>query len=188
MSKKLKDSRVADWGEYYASRGVEVDFSNIIIPKYDDKLWRPVLMPAHRELSLDKMLSLMRKNYDVKTYVPGDNLDLRVRWNARSNTLGSYVLIVRRELGYLAQSTEEADPYGMIGMNLRERLALGDKVYAETGKHLDRKGIVTLCTGSRCDGDGSVPGVYRGSGGTIWVSLSVCDFSAGHAGLREAVS
>lgn len=189
MSIKSNDSRIIDWRDHFGSRGLDVDFSGIVIPKYDDKLWRPVLMPAHRELPLNATLAMTQQNYIVTTYVRGNDLDREVIYNARSRTLGSYVILVRMgmepDLEYQGKSTREADPLLLIGMNLRERLILGGKVFAETGKHLDVVGW-TLCTGSRGAG-GSVPGVdlYDCKVRVGWSHLDAPD---AQGGLREAVS
>lgn len=191
MSKKSNDSRVIDWKNHYESRGFEADFSNIIIPKYDDRLLRPVFMPAHRELPLNATLAMARKNYVVTTYVSGDDLDGKIIRNARSRTIGSYVILVRIGIGpdedYLGKSINDADPNGIIGINLRERLILGDKAYAETGKHLDLNAVGwTLCTGS-CDSDGRVPRMYWYDD-AVRVDWGFSGDSSPQCGLREAVS
>lgn len=189
MSKKSNDSRIIDWGNHYESRGFEADFSNIIIPKYDDKVWRSVLMPAHQELSLNATLAMARQNYAVTTYVQDDDLDEEIIHNARSRTIGSYVILVRIGMEpdpeYLDKSTNTADPFGMIGMNVRERLILGDKVFAETGKHVDAIGW-TRCTGSR-GFHGSVPDMFW-SDDEVHVYWCYPDFSGARDGLREAVT
>jgi len=189
MSKKSKDARIIDeWRAHYADRGFDAKFPNIIIPEHDSKLFRPVLMPAFRELPQNATLALVRKNCDVVTYVADDNLDRHIIHNARSRTLGSYVILVRKgfepDEAYLGRSTNEVDPYLLIGMNVRERMILGDKVLAETKKHLDVKGW-TLCTGSRY-ADGNVPYV-RFYGVEVHVYWDNPDDSDTRFGLREAV-
>lgn len=188
MSKKSNDSRIIDWMGYYESRGFMPDFSNIIIPKYDDKLWRPVLMPAHQELPLNATLAMAQQNYKVTTYILNDDLDHHVPWNDRSNIEGSYVVLVRRgfEPDYVCYDTlpNIADPHkGRI--NLRERMILGDKVYTETGKHLDVKER-TCCTGSRTN-IGCVP-VVSWSGDEVRVGWGRYDGSGEWGGFREVVS
>lgn len=89
-------------------------------------------------------------------------------------------------LGLSVYQTLEKGITQAEGITLRERLLMEIAYFAETGKHLDVKGV-TLCSGSRYS-DCCVPGVYlytRGEVGVGWYSLGSSDSKGG---IRRAVT
>ncbi len=143
---------------------LKVDLSGILIP---DKPKTPSRLRFRIEGRTHNMLLFYeRKQYEVWTvYTREDDIDTAIIWNA-PRPIGSYAFWVRDtiepEKKYLCRPQLEADPQGIIGVNLYERRLDGFQYFTETGNHLDIKGA-TICTGSR-DIYGSVPNVCWLSG------------------------
>lgn len=145
--------------------GIEVDFRNVRIPpKPTEGRWRLIGIAAG--LTMNRAAAVYKKilvAHDSRCNLLkySDDLDATVVKNARTSER-SYFVWVRDSLGpdatYLGKSTCDADPDGLIGETLPERLVHGAVHFIETKKHLDVVGG-TLCTGSR-NSDGSIPYVY----------------------------
>ncbi|MDB4984415.1 MAG: hypothetical protein JWM20_594 [Patescibacteria group bacterium] len=173
------------WQEFYQSAfGIEVDLSAVQVPE----------KPAegnYRLLFIAKGLTT-NKVYDSWKFPKwryNDDLDKAVPTNKRTAT-ESYAIWVligdEPDQEFLGKSTKTADPSMEIGMTLLERMIFESKYFAETGKHLDVKGV-TFCSGSRYS-DGSVPCVDLNADGKVCVSWYDLDDSNAKYGVRRAVS
>lgn len=167
-----------EWQKFWkAQLGWGVDFSGVIIPpKPQIGSWRLLILP--KGMTNNKMFARMEQMFKCWKYT--NDLDAEVPINART-TENHYAVWVRDGVEpdeeFLEKSVCEADLDMKIGMTLLERLTFGIKYFAETGKHLDIKGV-TLCSGSR-HSCGDVPYVrWDPLGGTVLVGWRNVD-SAG---------
>ena len=148
-----------EWYKFYKNKfGWDVDFSRVIIPTMPSMgKWRLLFIPKGMRLNL--AFEVCTKLF--KTWRYNDNLDDAVTKNIRT-TGDHYAVWVRDEAEpdkeFLGKSTRQADPDMKIGITLLERIIFEIKYFAETGKHLDVKGL-TLCSGSR-NSVGGVPSAY----------------------------
>lgn len=175
----------AFYGDYL---NMKVDVSGLVIPAKPKGLWR--LRFVAEGLTNNQLLSATRKHCKVWTAYQDDDLDTAILWNKRT-TQQTYAVWLPDSIEppkkYLGKSPNEADPEGLIGVTLLERMLDGFQYFMETKQHLDIRGG-TFCTGSR-DPDGSVPYVY-------WFPYDewvyVCDVhpddSVAGYGLRPAVA
>ncbi len=173
-----------DWQKFYQSAfGVEIDFTGVGVPEQPDGNYR--LLFIAKGFTPNKV-------YDAWKFPKwryNDNLDKVVTVNKRSAT-ESYAIWVlagdEPDAEFLGKSTNQADPGMEIGMTLLERMIFESKYFAETGKHLDIKGV-TFCSGSR-DSDGCVPGVDWGTSGKVYVNWYSLGNSNAKDGVRRAVT
>lgn len=174
-----------EWQKFYQSAfGIEIDFTGVTVPERPEGNYR--LLFIAKGLTPNKV-------YDAWTFPKwryDNDLDKAVPINKRTAT-ESYAIWVlagdEPDSEFLGKTTNQADPNMEIGMTLLERMIFESKYFAETGKHLDVKGV-TFCSGSR-DSGGDVPyvcldtddrGVY-----VIWCRM---DSSLSERGVRRAVS
>ena len=184
-----KDNELCvEWQKFYSDHfKITADFFGVEIPEKPSKgSWKLIFIPVG--LTMNSVLAVMQIKFIVWTYA--EDLDVSIPTNTRTSAQ-SYAVWVRigdePDEEYLGQSTDQADPYGKIGMTLLERLVFEVKFFVETGNHPDYKGV-TFCTGSRYS-DGGVPGMCWGSGsGKVGVSWYDVDCSHPSCGLRQAVS
>ena len=184
----------AYWEKVYALHfGVETDFSGAVIPtKPTDGKWRLIgiakgLSMNHAAAMYEKILVAHDSQGSVWKY--SEDLDAVVTKNARTSGESYFIWVqggLEPDAAYLGKSTRDADPDGLIGETLLERLVHGSVRLVETKQHLDEKGI-TLCSGSRGSG-GGVPYVdWYSADRKVFVGwYDVGDADPGD-GLRQAV-
>lgn len=173
-----------EWQKFYQSAfGIEIDFTGVAVPEKPEGNYR--LLIIAKGLTPNKV-------YDAWTFPKwryDNDLDKAVPTNKRTAT-ESYAIWVlagdEPDAEFLGKSTNDADPNMEIGMTLLERMIFESKYFAETGKHLDVKGV-TFCSGSRRSG-GGVPGVCLDTGGGVGVRWYDMDRSGSERGVRRAVS
>jgi hypothetical protein len=173
-----------EWQKFYQSAfGIEIDFTGVAVPEQPEGNYR--LLFIAKGMTPNKV-------YDAWTFPKwryDDNLDKAVPTNKRTAT-ESYAIWVQAgdepDTEFLGKSTKQADPNMEVGITLLERMVFESKYFAETGKHLDVKGV-TFCSGSR-NSDGRVPGVYLGTDGEVYVGWYYLDHSDSKCGVRRAVS
>lgn len=173
-----------EWQKFYQSAfGIEIDFTGVNVPEKPEGNYR--LLFIAKGLTPNKV-------YDAWTFPKwkySDDLDKAVPINKRTAT-ESYAIWVlagdEPDSEFLGKTTNQADPNMEIGMTLLERMIFESKYFAETGKHLDVKGV-TFCSGSR-HSDGNVPGVYLSSDGEVRVNWYFLADSNSKNGVRRAVS
>lgn len=184
----------AYWEKVYALHfGVETDFSGAVIPtKPTDGKWRLIgiakgLSMNHAAAMYAKILRAHNSRWNLWKY--NDDLDHTVTKNARTSGESYFIWVqggLDPDAAYLGKSTRDADPDGLIGETLLERLVHGAVRLVETKQHLDEKGI-TRCSGSR-DSDGDVPYVCWDSGSRgVRVGWCVIGRASPGRGLRQAV-
>ncbi len=176
-----------EWEAFYRDHfDLDVDFTNVLVPEADDQTLRAQFMPSLSELSHNRILYVMEKSFSVSIYDGQIDLDKCVTKNSR-NGIMSYAIResgeVMPDLKYFSKSAEEADPNGVIGMNMREAMVLIYKTIVD-GKRLQG---FTLCTGSR-DDNGRVPCLnFDYTYKVLRVDFYSLDFLNPNAGLREVV-
>ncbi len=172
-----------EWRKFYKTKfDWDVDFSFVIIPVMPNVgKWR--LLFVARGLTCN--LALKKASLLFKTWKGRDDLDKDLK-NIR-NTDSHYAVWVRDkvepDIETLGKSTNEADPDMKKGITLLERIVFEIKYFAETGNHLDFKGV-TFCSGSRYAG-GDVPRAFWGGGGLNIGSRNPDDSVSG-CGVRSA--
>lgn len=178
-----------DWQNFYQSIGITVDLSTVSIPtKPTTGKWR--LLFIAKGLTCNKIYELWNfpkwKNYD--------DIDKGMKHARTTET--TYAIWVQDspepDTETLGKSTRQADLESTndlsksIGVTLIERMIHESKYFAETGNHLDVKGV-TFCSGSRV-ADGDVPSVCRDRDGEVFVFWSRVDDCNSDCGVRVAVS
>jgi len=146
------------WINFYKTHfNWTVDFSRVLIPQKPKETGWTLLIIA-KGLTCNKIYEIWSKLFKCWRYT--NDLDKEVTSIRTSSD--HYAIWVRDreepDTEFLGKSTKESDPEMKIGMTLLERIFLESKYFAETGKHLDIKGV-TFCSGSRNSG-GYVPRVY----------------------------
>lgn len=172
-----------EWQKFYQSAfGIEVDLTGVAIPERPEGNYR--LLFIAKGLTPNKVFDAWK----FPKWRYSDDLDKAVPTNKRTAT-ESYAIWVlagdEPDAEFLGKSTNQADPSMEIGMTLLERMIFESKYFAETGKHLDVKGV-TFCSGSRHSG-GYVPGVYFSTDGEVGVGWCNLDGSRSESGVRRAV-
>ncbi len=174
-----------DWQKFYKIQfGWNVEFSTVVIPQ------KPTT-GNYRLLFIAKGLTLNRvfDAWKFPKWRYNDDLDKAVPTNKRT-AAESYAIWVlagdKPDAEFLGKSTNQADPSMEIGVTLLERMVFESKYFAETGKHLDVKGV-TFCSGSRRS-DGSVLRVYLYTSGEVCVNWYDLDDSDAEGGVRRAVT
>ncbi len=173
-----------DWERFYQTEfGLTVDFSEVVIPESPDQVWR--LIFVGQGLTCNQVYD----SWKFPKWQYEKDLDTAVPTNVRVAD-HHYAIWVRDGIEpdqeFLGQSTRKADADMKIGMTLLERMVLESKYFAETGKHLDNKGL-TLCSGSR-HAAGHVPLVYLLTDGKVNVHWCNLDRAHDRLGIRRAVS
>lgn len=172
-----------EWQKFYQSAfGIEVDLTGVVIPERPEGNYR--LLFIAKGLTPNKVFDAWK----FPKWRYSDDLDKAVPTNKRTAT-ESYAIWVLAEVEpdaeFLGKSTNQADPSMEIGMTLLERMIFESKYFAETGKHLDVKGV-TLCSGSR-HSVGGVPSVCLGTDGKVRVYWCNLDHSSSKLGVRRVV-
>jgi len=173
-----------DWQKFYQSAfGLEVDLTGVQVPEKPEGNYR--LLFIAKGLTPNKMYD----SWKFPKWRYNDDLDKAVSTNKRTATESYAIWVlagVEPDAEFLGKSTNQADPSMEIGMTLLERMIFESKYFAETGKHLDVKGV-TFCSGSR-DSDGRVPSVYLRTDGKVYVHWHTLGHSDAEHGIRRAVS
>lgn len=172
-----------EWQKFYQSAfGIEVDLAGVAIPERPEGNYR--LLFIAKGLTPNKVFDAWK----FPKWRYNDDLDKAVPTNKRTAT-ESYAIWVLAEVEpdaeFLGKSTNQADPSMEIGMTLLERMIFESKYFAETGKHLDVKGV-TFCSGSRSS-DGGVPSVCLITDGEVFVDWYDLGHSYSEHGVRRAV-
>lgn len=173
-----------EWQKFYQDHfNMEVDFSGVTVPEKPEGNYR--LLFIAKGLTPNKVFNA----WTFPKWRYNDDLDKAVPTNKRTASEHYAIWVLagdEPDQEFLNKSTREADPNMEIGITLLERMIFESKYFAETGKHLDVKGV-TLCSGSR-NSDGRVPSVYLDTDGEVHVSWYRLDSSYDKDGVRRAVS
>jgi len=182
------EQRKEEWAEFYQKYfGIELDFSNIRIPKRQSGFDRLIIVA--RGLTLNQVYSVLAKHVPCWRYT--DDLDKAVTSNDRDPKDSTYAIWVRdrqeadeENKNLSANQLKEQD---CQGITLLERLFYELKYWDETKKRLDVDNL-TLCTGSR-DGGGRVPGVdWRSDYRKVYVNWYSLDSANDYLRSRSVVS
>ena len=155
-------SLIKDWQDFYKEVfGIEVDFSQLHIPKHQEGFDR--LIVVAQGMTPRKLYDKCSEMFPCWKGIDGD-LD-KVITSGRTAKNGPYAVWVRdcqeadEELKNL--SANKLKQMKIPAITFEERLLFELKFFKETGKHLDLENW-TLCAGSRY-GDGHVPSVIWSS-------------------------
>ncbi|MFH1193676.1 MAG: hypothetical protein V1661_01635 [bacterium] len=150
---------ISNWQSFYRRHfNIDVDFSSVRIPEYQEEFERIILMP--RGLTREMILKALKIAFPVFYYY--DDFDAAEKFNCRDALQGSYAIRVRdcvradNQLKNL--SARNLEQMGIAGITLPERRIYELKYFDETGRHLDDSGTVTLCSGTT-DALGNFSGV-----------------------------
>ncbi len=173
-----------EWQKFYQSElGMEVDLSGVQIPEKPEGDYRLIFIA--KGLTPNKVFD----SWKFPKWRYSDDLDKAVPTNKRTAS-ESYAIWAlagdEPDKEFLGKSTKQVDPNMEIGMTLLERMIFESKYFAETGKHLDVKGV-TFCSGSRSSG-GNVPYVDLNTDGRVCVYWYYLDRSHAKCGVRRAVT
>ena len=167
---------IEDWKNFYRDTfGIEVDFSELQVPKKEEGFDRLIIVV--QGMTPQKLFDKCKELFPCWKWTD-ENLD-EVVSSERTSKNGAYAVWFRdrieadEELKNL--SANNLKEQGINGITLEERLLYKLKYFAETGEHLDIVNI-TLCSGSR-DSGGSVPVVccWRDELQVNWCSSGVHD-------------
>ena len=150
---------IADWQTFYRDVfGIEMDFSNLVIPKKPEEgNWRLLIII---DLLLEVLYAKCKSLFPCWRWT-NEDLDKIVTENERTAKNGPCAIWAKDNTEADGEwknlSADDIKGKGIKTETLAERFVHELKFFKETGKHLDIANW-TLCSGSRCS-DGHVPHV-----------------------------
>lgn len=152
--------------------GKTPDFSTLVVPAKPEGQGPMRLIVVANEIiewtgncPIQGTMNAMKKHFLCWWFI--DPLDGSISRNDRGPKNCSYALWVRdvREAGdeWADKSADDLRAMGHSGVTLLERILLEANYFFEHSEHMDQQNV-TLCSGSRCNGN-SVPSVDWGSKG-----------------------
>jgi hypothetical protein len=150
---------IEEWQKYYNDLGIEVDLANagIRIPAWQKGFdWTILVAPGLGPQRIYEAVTAALPRVWVWTTkeslgLVGKNLD-KVIFSARSGKEGTYAVRIRNVAEAtrdLCMSAFEARLEGIRGISFEERYLADYCYFRRTGKTLDSRDNITICSGSR---------------------------------------
>lgn len=178
------------WEKFYKKNfNLDVDFSNVSIPKSPIDLDNWMLVFLSNKLTNYLILNLASKLFQVKSNL---DLDKTLLIDERSikDAYAVWVnLDLKPEKNSLGKTAKECDPFRCLGVTLKERVIVEIQYFLKTNKHLDQN-YFTLCSGSTSKDELSVPSVsWDTTTNSFIVNLAIYDYSkSDKGGIRLALN
>ncbi len=176
---------VADWEAFYDSMGINVDFSDLVIPEKRSGIDRLII--EAEGLSPQRVYGICSKLFKCWKWT-NKSLDEVI---THSDRVGLHAVWVKETIeadeNFKNLSADQLKEMGVSGITFNERGLYEAKYFKETGKHLDISNW-TLCSGSRYS-DGGVPVVgWYGDYSGMHVGRAFPSGASGSLRSRQTVS